>query len=142
MGTLYDSGKTKMVRTGTVKLSIAAPAGNMAGNSATMENPEDEIILINRVVAEIRTAAEAASLLLVGIGDNASDNVENCPGMLLNTNALNIGTSAPGIAAGVNCNCRMAAKGAAANAFILVGVDVPANADSLVADVYVDYIIP
>jgi len=128
------------VRKGTLKLSVSN--ANAAGNAATLENPEDDVILIDRVVAEIQTAAEAASLLLVGIGDNANDNVENAAGMLLNVNALNIGTTVAGPAAGVNCNCRLAKKGASANAFILVGVDVPANADSLVADVYVDYIIP
>jgi hypothetical protein len=141
MTTLYDSGITSHVRKGTLKLSVAAAAANCAGNAATIQNPEDEVIVIDRVVAEIKTAAEAASLLLVGVGDNASDNVENSHVMLINTNALNIGV-VEGIQAGVNANCRVAAKDAAANAFILVGVDVPANADSLVCDVYVDYIIP
>jgi len=130
------------IRKGTLKLSVAAAAANCAGNAATLENPEDDVIVIDRVVAEIQTVAEAASQLLVGIGDNVNDNVENAAGMLLNVNALNVGTTVGGPAAGVNCNCRLAKKGAGANAFILVGVDVPANADSLVADVYVDYIIP
>jgi len=130
------------VRKGTLKLSVAAAAANCAGNAATLENPEDSIILIDRVVAEIKTVAEAASQLLVGIGDNVNDNVEDAAGMLLNVNALNVGTTVAGPAAGVNCNCRLAKKGTAANAFILVGVDVPANADDLVVDVYVDYIIP
>lgn len=130
-----------MVRRGTLKLAIAAGEGNAAGNSATLENPEDEVIVVDRVVAEIKTAAEAASLLLVGVGDNANDNVENTHVELLNTNALNVGI-ATGPAAGVNANCRINKNGQTANAFILVGVDVPANADSLVADVLVEYHIP
>ena len=140
MTTLYDAGITSHVRKGTVKLVVSN--ANAAGNAKTLENPEDCVVLIDRVVAEITTAAEAASQLLVGIGDNANDNVENAAGMLLNTNALNIGVAPAGPPDGVNCNCRLAAKGAAANAFILVGVDVPANADSLVANVFVDYVIP
>jgi len=127
------------VRRGTLKIPVSN--GNAAGNAATLENPESEAILIDRVVAEITTAAEAASVLLVGVGDNANDNVENTGVELLNTNALNVGV-ASGPAAGVNANCRVDKKGATANAFILVGVDVPANADDLVANVFVDYIIP
>ena len=134
-------GVQSEVRRHTLKLSIAAGEGNAAGNSATVENPEAEEILIDRVVGEIKTAAEAASLLLVGIGDNVNDNVENVGTELLNTNALNVGIAA-GPAAGVNAHCRVAKKGASANAFILVGVDVPGNADSLVAEIFVDYIIP
>lgn len=129
------------IRRGTLKLSVAANAANCAGNAATLQNPEHDEILIDRVVAEVKTAAEAASVLLVGVGDNANDNVENTGVELLNTNALNVGI-AEGPAAGVNANCRIAKNGAAANAFILVGVDVPANADDLVVDVYVDYMIP
>lgn len=129
------------IRRGTLKLSVAANAANCAGNAATLQNPESNEILIDRVVAEIKTVAEAASVLLVGIGDNANDNVENTGVELLNTNALNVGIAA-GPAAGVNANCRIAKNGAAANAFILVGVDVPANADDLVVDIYVDYMIP
>lgn len=126
------------VRKGTLHLEVAAGEGNAAGNSATLENPEDAVICVDRVVAEIQTAAEAASVLLVGVGDNANDNVENTHVELLNTNAMNIGIAA-GPAAGVNANCRVNKKGETANSFILVGVDVPANADSLVADVLVEY---
>ena len=129
------------VRRGTLKLSVAAGAANCAGNAATLENPEHDEILVDRVVAELKTVAEAASVLLVGIGDNASDNVENTGTELLNVNALAAG-AVSGPAAAVNANCRVAKNGAAANAFILVGVDVPANADDLVVDIYVDYIIP
>lgn len=129
------------VRRGTLKLSVAAGEANCAGNAATLENPESEAILIDRVVAELTTVAEAASVLLVGIGDNASDNVENTGTELLNANALAAGVVS-GPAATVNANCRVAKNGASANAFILVGVDVPANADSLVVDIYVDYLIP
>jgi len=127
------------VRKGTLKIPLSN--GNAAGNAATLENPEGDVILIDRVVAEITTVAEAASQLMVGVGDNVNDNVENTGVELLNTNALNVGI-ASGPAAGVNANCRVAKKGASANAFILVGVDVPANADDLVANVFVDYIIP
>ncbi|MGA2669961.1 MAG: hypothetical protein ABSF21_00870 [Dehalococcoidia bacterium] len=140
MGTLYSLGQTSVVRRGLLKLAISN--ANAAGNAATLENPEDAIILVDKVVAEIRTVAEAASQLVVGIGDNASDNVLNAAGYLLNTNALNIGHSVTGPAAGINCNCRLSPKGTTTNAFLLVGVDVAANADSLVGDVYVDYIIP
>ena len=139
MTDLYSSGIQSHVRKGTLKLSVSN--ANAAGNAATLENPEDSVIVVDRVVAEIQTAAEAASLLLVGVGDNANDNVENTHVELLNTNALNVGIAA-GPAAGVNANCRVNKNGESANSFILVGVDVPANADSLVADVLVEYHIP
>lgn len=127
------------VRKGTLKIAVSN--GNAAGNAATLENPESEAILIDRVVAEITTASEDPAVLLVGVGDNVNDNVENTGVELLNANAQNVGVVS-GPAAGVNANCRVAAKAAAANAYILVGVDVPANADNLVANVFVDYIIP
>jgi len=137
----YGSGITSDVRKGTLKIACAAGSFNSAGIAGSVENPMAEEILIDRIVVEIKTAAEAASVLMVGVGDNAADNVENAACDFMAINALNVGVYT-GIKAGINANCRVAKKGAAANAFILVGADVPANADSLVADVYVDYIIP
>ncbi len=127
------------VRKGTLKIAVSN--ANAAGNAATLQNPESDAILVDRVVAEITTASEQAAILLVGVGDNANDNVENSHVELLNANAQNVGVVS-GPAAGVNANCRVAKNAAAANAYILVGVDVPANADSLVGTVFVDYIIP
>ena len=140
--TLYASGMQSHVRKGTIKISKS----NFNANALLggVENPENEDILIDRVVADIKTAAEAASNLEVGAGDNAIDNSLNATIMFLETNAMNIGI-ATGPAAAINANCKVAAQNAnhnATNSWILIGSSVIANADDLVADVYVDYIIP
>jgi len=140
--TLYASGMQSHVRKGTIKISKT----NFNANALLggVENPENEDILIDRVVADIKTAAEAASNLEVGLGDNAIDNSLNATIMFLETNAMNIGV-ATGPAAAINANCKVAAQNAnhnATNSWILIGSSVIANADDLVADVYVDYIIP
>ena len=140
--TLYASGMQSHVRKGTIKISKS----NFNANALLggVENPENEDILIDRVVADIKTAAEAASNLEVGAGDNAIDNSLNATIMFLETNAMNIGI-ATGPAAAINANCKVAAQNAnhnATNSWILIGSSVLANADDLVADVYVDYIIP
>ena len=140
--TLYASGMQSHVRKGTIKISKS----NFNANALLggVENPENEDILIDRVVADIKTAAEAASNLEVGLGDNAIDNSLNATIMFLETNAMNIGI-ATGPAAAINASCKVAAQNAnhnATNSWILIGSSVIANADDLVADVYVDYIIP
>jgi len=142
MVTKYDAGITSYVRKGTIKISKS----NFNANALLggIENPEDADILIDRVVADIKTAAEAASNLEVGLGDNTIDNSLNATTMFLETNAMNIGL-ATGPAAALNVNCKVAAQNAnhnATNSWILIGSSVIANADDLVADVYVDYIIP
>ena len=142
MGDLYDSGITSHVRKGTIK--IAKSNFNANALLGGVENPEDVDILIDRVVADIKTAAEAACNLEVGAGDNAIDNSLNATIMFIETNAMNIGV-AVGPAAAINANCKVKAQNAnhnATNSWILVGSSVLANADDLVADVYVDYIIP
>lgn len=140
--TLYASGMQSHVRKGTIKISKS----NFNANALLggVENPENEDILIDRVVADIKTAAEAACNLEVGLGDNAIDNSLNATIMFLESNAMNIGIAA-GPAAAINANCKVAAQNAnhnATNSWILIGSSVIANADDLVADVYVDYIIP
>jgi len=142
MTDLYTSGITSHVRKGTIKISKS----NFNANALLggVENPEDVDILIDRVVADIKTAAEAACNLEVGLGDNAIDNSLNATIMFLETNAMNIGI-ATGPAAAINANCKVAAQNAnhnATNSWILIGSSAIANADDLVADVYVDYIIP
>lgn len=143
MTDLYTSGIRSHVRKGTLKMSIAAGEANTAANltAATgLQNPEDAVVVIDRVVAEIKTAAEAACNLVVGIGDNASDNV-GAHAKLLEVNAMNVG-AVSGPAAGVNANCRVNKNGETSNAYVITGASVNTNADSLVADIYVDYIIP
>ena len=140
--TLYASGMQSNVRKGTIKISKS----NFNANALLggVENPENEDILIDRVVADIKTAAEEACNLEVGAGDNATDNSLDATIMFLEANALNVGI-ATGPAAGINANCKVAAQNAnhnATNSWILVGSSVIGNADDLVADVYVDYIIP
>jgi len=57
---------------------------------------------------------------------------------------MNIGIAVGPVTA-VNANCKVAAANAnhsATDSWILIGSSAIANADSLVADVYVDYIIP
>jgi hypothetical protein len=142
MTNLYDAGITSYVRKGTIKISKT----NFNANALVggVENPEDAIILIDRIVADITTAAEAACTLAVGLGDNATDNSLNASKDFLGCNALNIGVAIGPVAA-VNYSCKVAAPNANHNAtdsWILIGASVIANADSLVADVYVDYIIP
>jgi len=142
MPNLYASGIQSYVRKGTIKISKS----NFNANALLggIENPEDVDILIDRVVADIKTAAEVACNLEVGLGDNAIDNSLNATIMFLETNAMNIGI-ATGPAAAINANCKVAAQNAnhnATNSWILIGSSVIANADDLVADVYVDYIIP
>lgn len=139
---LYASGMQSHVRKGTIKISKS----NFNANALLggVENPEDADILIDRVVADIKTAAGTACNLEVGLGDNAIDNSLNATIMFLETNAMNIGIAA-GPAAAINANCKVAAQNAnhnATNSWILIGSSVIANAAALVADVYVDYIIP
>jgi hypothetical protein len=142
MSELYSSGIQSRVRRGTLKISKT----NFNANALVggVENPEDVDILIDRIVADIKTAAEAACILSVGLGDNATDNVLNASKDFLGTNAMNIGVAVGPVTA-VNYNCKVAAQNANHNAtdsWILIGSNVIANADSLVADVYIDYIIP
>jgi len=138
----YTSGDKSACRRGTIKLSKS----NFNANALVggVENPENEVILIDRIVADIKTAAEAACDLQVGLGDNATDNSLNATTDFLATNAMNIGIAVGPVTA-VNANCKVAAANAnhsATDSWILIGSSVIANADSLVADVYVDYIIP
>lgn len=137
----YGSGDKSAVRRGTIKISKT----NFNANALLggVENPEDEVILIDRVVADIKTKAEAACNLECGLGDNANDNVLNATIMLIETNALNIGVE-HGPPTTINANCKVAAYNAnhnATNSWILIGSSVVNNADDLVADVYIDYII-
>jgi len=138
----YSSGDKSAVRRGMIKISKS----NFNANALLggVENPENEVILIDRIVLDIKTAAEATSTLVVGLDDNATDNVLDASVNFMSTNAENIGV-AVGPDAAVNYNCKVAAANADHNAtdsWILIGAGTIAGADSLVADAYIDYIIP